>query len=315
MVGIVLLVVVLAVTLMSTDVYVAGIITSGCGYFLAALGYNVSMGYAGQFVFGQAGYVAIGAYAYALALSHGVPQVGGLVIAGAAACIAGGIVGAATVRTRGIYLALVTLAFAQAITTLAGLLTWTNGNNGLPAPFLGGDWLLPVVLVFIGLVANQRLIRSRTGRALLMMRADESAASAMGVGVGWTSVVASSVGAAYGGVGGAVIAGAFGYITPDNFTVTLTLLLLTMIVVGGLGSMWGVALGTAVMTALPNVLGATLSFQQLLYGVVLFGVLVLLPRGLVSLPERLAGALGLARDRGVRWRRVGTVREEEGYTG
>jgi branched-chain amino acid transport system permease protein len=266
--------------------YVTSIILLGCGYLVAALGYNIAMGYSGQFVFGQAGFVAIGAYVYAVLQSRGVSDAAGFAIAIIGSGLVAAIVGLATVRTRGIYLALVTLAFAQATIAAIRLLPGTNGDDGLPALFFGNSSYPFVVIVVAALLVNQRLIRSTTGRAWLMVRSDEQAAAAMGVNGAFVRVLAFAISGMYGGASGVLLAGALGYITPDNFNVSLTLLLLTMIVVGGLGSTWGVVIGCAVITVLPVLLGVAQSYQDILFGLILFAVIVALPGGLIAFPQR-----------------------------
>jgi branched-chain amino acid transport system permease protein len=270
--------------------YTQSVVALGAGYLVACLGYNLTLGYAGQFAFGQAGFLAIGAYVYAVLQEHGMALLPAVVLAAAAAAAAGALIGLAVLRTSGFYLALVTLGFAQAIVVGIELLhSQTHGNNGIAVDFFGTETVF--VSIFIALAALlfvDRVVHSRTGRALLMIGQDESAARAVGVPVGLSRVVAFSLGGLLGGLGGVIVAGSLGFVTPENFSIQLTLLLLTMVVVGGLGSLLGTVVGVAVFTALPEFSSAFVGWQEVAYGGILLAVIYVLPGGLVSLPDAVS---------------------------
>jgi branched-chain amino acid transport system permease protein len=280
--GLLLMAAVLFASIAFYGPYVASLIGVGCAYCVAALGYNISMGLAGQFAFGQAGYLAIGAYTFAIAQTRGVSTWEALLLALVVAGVSGAIVGLVSWRTRGIYLALLTLGFAEATVTVIPLLHWSNGDDGLAVTLFPGNWDAYAIVAVVVTGLCVRLVRSRTGRSMLMIKSSEATAAAMGVNVGLVGVLASALSAAVTGLGGVLLAGALGYITPSNFTVSITLQLLTMVIVGGLGSVWGVVLGTALITALPNIFDIALSYQDFLYAGVLFAVIVAFPRGLAS---------------------------------
>jgi branched-chain amino acid transport system permease protein len=276
-------------------VYTQSVVALGSGYLVACLGYNLTLGYAGQFAFGQAGFLAIGAYVYAVLQEHGMALLPAVALAVLAAALAGALIGLAVLRTSGFYLALVTLGFAQAIVVGIELLhSQTHGNNGIAVDFFGTETVYyGIFIALVALLLVDRIVHSRTGRALLMISKDESAARAVGVPVGITRVVAFALGGGLGGLGGVIVAGSLGFVTPENFGIQLTLLLLTMIVVGGLGSLVGTVVGVAVFTALPEISSAFVGWQEVAYGGILLGVIYVLPGGLVSLP----GALRTLRDR------------------
>ncbi|MDO8211099.1 branched-chain amino acid ABC transporter permease [Conexibacter sp. CPCC 206217] len=271
--------------------YAQSVIALGCGYLIAALGYNLTLGYAGQFAFGQAGFLAIGAYVYAVLQEHGTSWLPALVAAALAAAFAGAVIGLAVLRTSGFYLALITLSFAQAVVVAIDLLrSLTHADDGISVSFFDLDTVYPaIVLAALALLLVDRLIHSRSGRAFLMIGSDESAARAVGVPIGLARVAVFSLGGLLGGIGGVVIAGALGFVTPENFSVQLTLLLLTMIVVGGLGSLIGTVVGVAVFTALPELSASFVGWQDVAYGVILLAVIFVLPGGLISLPATLRG--------------------------
>jgi branched-chain amino acid transport system permease protein len=278
--------------------YVAGtgrftqlVVALGCAYFVAALGYNIIAGYAGQLAFGQAGFLAISAYLYAVLREDGVGTLPAAGIGLAGSIVAAAIVGVAVLRTRHFYLALVTLAFAEAV--VLGIQQWepTHGDDGISVELVGENMVyVAIAAAALSMIVVDRVVRSRLGRALAMVSSDERVAEAMGVATAWTRVNASIMAGALGGVGGLLLAGSLEYIAPQNFEVKLTVLLLTIIVVGGLGSIWGTVVGTALIVYIDQVMEVSTGSRDIVYGVLLFLALALLPRGLVSLPAVAAAA-------------------------
>jgi len=203
------------------------------------------------------------------------------------------IVGVGVLRTRHLYLGIVTLAFAEAVIVVLNVWPETHGENGISASLLGHDeYYLAISVTIVALLLADRLVRSHFGRAMLMV-SQEGPAAAMGVSVSGTRVFAFVCSGIFGGAGGVLMAAALLYITPSDFSSELTLLLLTMIVIGGLASVWGTVIGAGLLTALPQVLSVSLQLQAVFYGAALFLVLVFRPRGLVSTME----LLGLQRHR------------------
>ena len=276
---------------LTSDDYMRTVIALGAAYLVSAVGYNLVLGYTGQMAFGQAGFMAIGAYFFAVIQESGSSLIVAFLGAVIASVVAASVVGVAALRTRHFYLALVTLAFAEA--TLRGIGIWpaTHGDNGIPADLFGNNsvyFAAPVAA--LTMLLCDRLIRSRAGRAFAMVGADEDAAAAMGVNVSRTRVMAFIISGLLGGIGGILLAGALEYISPANFDSHVTLLLMTMIVVGGLASIWGSLLGVSAILIVGQFLTLALGFQNVVYGLILFAVLIILPSGLVSLPRRLQRA-------------------------
>jgi branched-chain amino acid transport system permease protein len=282
----------------SASSYAASVLVLSCAYYVAAVGYNVVAGVTGQLIFGQAGFMAISAYLFAVLEQAGVAEVPAAVLGVLASGAAALLIGLAVIRTRHFALALVTLAFAQATVLLIQHWPASHEDDGIFAT-LGGSNLvyIAVVVAAVTFILADRLVRSRLGRAMAMVSSDERAAAAMGVGSGLTRTVSATIGGLFAGVGGVLLASALQFITPQNFTIQLTILLLTIIVVGGLGSMWGTVAGTVLVVLIDQVLNVSTDSQDIIYGVLLFASLALLPRGLASLPGVIARLVARGRAR------------------
>jgi branched-chain amino acid transport system permease protein len=261
---------------------------------IAAMGVNLSMGYAGQVSIGHAGFVAIGAYTAAilmtkLAATYWVT----LPLAGAIAALFGFLIGLPALRLSHLYIGMVTFGFGQAISFIA--LNWvalTNGPNGLAVPpiTLGGFMFSPetfyyviagVFLVLLWIARN--LVGSRVGRAFLAIRESETAAEAMGVDLVRYKTLAFAVGAAYAGLAGGLYAGLSQFVNPDAFVFLVSVMYLTMNVVGGMGTLAGPLVGALIFTLLPEMLRTFAEYKELLSGTLLLAFLVFFPRGLVGL--------------------------------
>lgn len=269
--------------------YYMSVFSVGCGYLVAALGYNVVLGYNGQLSFGHAGFLAISSYGFAVMEQAGYSSWISAIVGVAASVVAALLLGLAVIRARHFYLALITLAFAQAVILV--IERWhaqTHGDDGISVDLNGRNTVyVAIAVAAIALLLVDRLVRSRFGRAMVMVRSDERVAEAMGVPTAWTRMAAAAIAGGLGGVGGILLSGSLGYITPQNFSIDLTVLLLTMIVVGGLGSMWGTIIGAIGIVILNQIIANSQGWSDIIYGLVLFAALALLPGGIVSLPQRL----------------------------
>ena len=243
--------------------YFVGEITYVFIMCVVSLGLMVLIGYTGQVSLGHSAFVAIGAYAHAWLLSQGVPLVASLVLA---ACITGAIgfvIGLPAIRVSGLYLAMVTLAFAMLTEIVIG--RWksvTGGYSGISvaSPNLFGLdlsglhafyylCLVVLVIVMLGLI---NLMRSKTGRAFMGVRDSEAAAYSLGIWVNGYKVLAFVISAAVTGLGGALVAHQTGYLTPEGFGLILSLELVLMVTIGGLGSLRGAILGAILISMLPT---------------------------------------------------------------
>ncbi len=312
-------------------------------FVVMALGLNVVVGFAGLLDLGYVAFYAIGAYClgwfgssfffkanlHVLVDPQAAAQLGIhlnfvlIAIAAAAICaFAGALIGLPTLRLRGDYIAIVTLAFGEIIGVVAingtdihvgGGMTLTAGNlgiSGVDVPYFPGVgsfnlselrpwyWLI-YSIVLIVLFVNLRVRDSRLGRAWVALREDEVAAVSMGIPLVRTKLLAYSMGAAFGGVSGAFLGAYFTTVNAGQFAFSFSIFVLAMIIVGGLGSIWGAVLGALLLSyinyyfipdvfnSIPQDLGLSFSLTDLSFGIfgfLLVLVMVLRPQGLV--PER-----------------------------
>jgi branched-chain amino acid transport system permease protein len=232
-------------------------------YAIAGVGLMLLSGYTGQISLGHAAFFAVGSYTEAILLAKGVPFLVSLPAAGVLAGLVGVVIGLPALRLAGIYLAIATLAFAFIVEEI--LARWesvTNGNLGMlvdPLTIAGVEfteewrfyYLCLAVLVLVMLAAIN-ILRSPTGRALIAIRDSEIAAQSMGVNLAWYKTVAFAISAAFTGLAGALYAHRLGYISPEAYTIFLSVELLLVVVVGGLGSLHGAVFGAVFVIVLPQ---------------------------------------------------------------
>jgi branched-chain amino acid transport system permease protein len=315
-------------------------------YVVMALGLNIVVGFAGLLDLGYVAFFAIGAHVaahfgsafwdnvadgagFSLFVGEPAASMAGIhlnfliifVLAAIATTIAGVLIGVPTLRLRGDYVGIVTLAFGEIIGQIAangreieflgGSLTGgpqgISGIDKIDLPFLerfGALDLRPwywfaLALVALVLFVNYRLRDSRVGRAWIALREDEGAAASVGVPIVRTKLTAYGAGAALGGVAGAFLASYFSIINPEQLTFSFSIFILTMVVLGGMGSIWGVVLGAIVLSAinnwllprvlhdLPGKVGLDFDLSEIsagIYGFLLVLIMLVRPEGL--LPER-----------------------------
>jgi branched-chain amino acid transport system permease protein len=234
-------------------------------YAIAGIGLMLLVGYTGLVSLGHAAFLAIGAYAEAWMLTRGWPLPLALAGAAAATALVGALVALPVTRMTGIYLAVATLAFAVIVEQV--IIHWesvTGGFRGMlvPAPrFLGVDlgapaafyWLCLAFLA-VSLLVALNLLRSPSGRAMIAVRDSEVAAESMGIHLARTRTLSFTLSAGFTGLAGALFAHKIGYLAPDAFTLLLSIQLLLMVVVGGLGSLHGVMYGAVFIGVLPQAL-------------------------------------------------------------
>jgi branched-chain amino acid transport system permease protein len=289
---------------------------------IAAMGVNLSMGYAGQVSIGHAGFVAIGAYTTAILMAKvSMPFWLTLPVGGALAAAAGVLIGLPALKLSHLYISMVTFGFGQVVNLIA--LNWgalTNGPNGLAVPFVTlGNYIfspetfhyviVAVFLVLFWMAGN--IAGSRLGRGFLAIRESETAAEAMGVHLAKYKSMAFAVGAFYGGTAGCLYAGLSSFVNPDAFVFLVSVLYLTMNVVGGMGTLGGPLVGAAIFTVLPEVLRAFAEYKEFLSGALLLAFLVFFPRGIVGLVTR-ADARAVTARRGGAALNAGAPAADEG---
>lgn len=261
---------------------------------LAAVGLNLLMGYAGQVSLGHAGFIGIGAYSVALAPTYlGLPAVYAVMIGAVASALLAFVVGGPILRLKGHYLAVATLGLgfliSLVITNEAGV---TGGPDGISVarPVVFGwrlksaenwYWISGVVLA-MGVFIAQNIVSSSTGRALRAINDSEVATQALGVDIAKLKLRVFVIAAVYGSLAGSLLAFCNGHITPDSTSSFLrSIELVTMVVLGGLGSVFGSVLGAAVLVLLPQVLTVFHDYEHLLLGLVMVLCIVTLPSGIV----------------------------------
>jgi branched-chain amino acid transport system permease protein len=274
-------------------------------YAIAILGLNLLTGFNGQFSLGHSAFYAIGAYTAAILMDQAdVAYCWTLPAAGVACFVVGFLFGLPALRLEGLYLALATFALAIAMPQLlksTPLEPWTGGVQGIvilkpEAPFglpLNSDqWLyyftmLIAALMYAGAV---NLVRSRTGRAIIAIRDNPIAASAMGVNVALYKSLTFGVSALYTGVAGALGAIAVQFVAPDSFTFNLAIALFVGLVIGGVGSIPGTLFGGLFILFVPNIAEeVSKGLAQAVYGVILIGVIYLMPSGAAGLVRLIVG--------------------------
>jgi branched-chain amino acid transport system permease protein len=275
----------------------------GC-YVLVAVGLNIVVGQAGLLDLGYVAFFAIGAYTTAvLGSAHGsIPWLVTVPIAIAVAMTAGVLLGLPTLRLRGDYLAIVTLGFGEIIRITANNSDWVGGPRGVqdipkPPSLLGLRFgvidatpYYHVVLIAIVLVifVYKALEHSRVGRAWLAIREDEDAAELMGVPTFHFKLWAFAMGAAIGGFSGTFYAGFASSITPDTFTLILSILFLCCVVLGGSGNLAGAIVGAVVIGYLPERFRGFSQYRVLVFGAALVVMMIFRPEGFVPNRRRAA---------------------------
>ncbi|HEY8249178.1 MAG TPA: ABC transporter ATP-binding protein [Burkholderiales bacterium] len=255
-------------------------------YILLALGLNIVVGFAGLLDLGYIAFYAVGAYVYALLAS---PQLGLhlpfwviLPLGAAVAALFGVMLGAPTLKLRGDYLAIVTLGFGEIIriflNNLSRPVNITNGPQGITGidPFvLGGfrfdspiKYYYLLLAVALGIIlVNLRLQNSRIGRAWEAIREDETAARAMGIDTRNLKLLAFAMGASFGGIAGGMFSAIQAFISPESFVLVESIMVVSMVVLGGMGNIWGVILGALLLSFVPEILRWTVTpVQEALFG-------------------------------------------------
>ncbi|WP_433435625.1 branched-chain amino acid ABC transporter permease [Nonomuraea sp. CA-141351] len=270
-------------------------------YAVALLGLNLLVGHAGQISLGHGAFFAVGAYATAILLDRwALPYPVTLPIAAGVAFVLGLAFGLPAMRLRGLYLALVTLAVAIFLVPLLKRFEpVTGGSMGLtlakPAPpawsgLAEDQWLyfLTLIVAVAAFLVAGSLLRSRVGRALHAIRDDEAAAEVMGVRLSSYKTLAFAWSAMFAGVAGCLYTWVIGFVSPDSFTVNLSITLLAGLVVGGLGSLSGPVLGGLFVMFVPSIAqDINDAAPGVVFGLLIIAVMYVAPTGLAGLAGRL----------------------------
>ncbi len=271
-------------------------------YAVLAIGLDLLLGWAGQFAFAHIAFFGLGAYATVLLQTRlGLPFMVAMPLSAIAAGILGMLIAFPAARLRAVYLALATFAFAEGAQWVFN--AWdsvTGGADGLriKAPDLLGYQLgtdpraFPVVAIMLAVViaATMYLTSSKLGRALCAIRDSEHAAAASGIDVRATKIAVFAISATYAGIAGGMFTMFQSFMNPATFGFAQIVLVLSMIVVGGLGTLPGTLIGVAILGLLPEVMRTAmrslLIWQELVYGLILVLAMMYMPRGLWGLFSR-----------------------------
>jgi branched-chain amino acid transport system permease protein len=260
---------------------------------------NLINGFTGQFSLGHAGFMGVGAYVSAIVstylTTHGMSGSGmssdvilliALLCGGLVAAVTGLAVGIPSLRLKGDYLAIVTLGFNEIIRVIIQNVdfkikgtSYVGGARGFAVPQLASFlWVFGIALITVYFVEN--LINSTYGRGFLAVRDDEVAAEAMGVNTTKFKVKAFVIGSFFAGIGGGLFAHFIQYITPDNFTFLKSIEIVVMVILGGMGSTYGVILAAILLTILPEALREFSEYRMIIYSLMLIVLMILRPQGL-----------------------------------
>ena len=276
-------------------------------YIILAVSLNIATGYLGQLPLGHAGFMSMGAYGCSIFIIRmseflgvgardfvtGTPMaflivIGGLIVGGLCAAIAGIIIGIPALRLKGDYLAIITLAFAEIIRVVMlnidDVLGFelTGGAAGLTGIPGFSSFLLVFGCVAVVCFLIHTMMKSRHGRAILAIRDNEIAAEATGVNTTYYKTLAFVVSAFFAGIAGGLYAGCVGVLQPAVFGFMKSIEILVMVVLGGMGSMLGSAISATVLTILPEALRAFSEYRMIAYAVVLIIVMIFRPQGLLG---------------------------------
>jgi branched-chain amino acid transport system permease protein len=281
---------------------------------IGALGLNILTGYTGQISLGHAAFMGIGAYGTAVAATRfGAPFWLAVPAGGLAACAAGAVVGVPSLRIKGLYLAIATLAaqviFEWIFTNWTAVTGGIRGINVEPARLLGlrfdndrRTYLLVAAVLALHAYAAANLFRTRVGRAFVAVRDRDLSAELMGVNLFRTKILAFMISSWYAGIAGGLWVYCTKVVTPESFPLTLSIQFLAMIIVGGLGTIQGTLYGTVFVTLVPEGLRSLTQLAQaltpqamswfhpmkeILFGAMIVGFLVFEPHGLAELVNRI----------------------------
>jgi branched-chain amino acid transport system permease protein len=312
--GVALVLVVACVLPFTTSSYHLFQLTMVLVYAIALLGLNILTGFNGQVSLGHGAFYAIGAYTTAILLDNtGIPYWATLPIAGVICLGAGFLFGLPALRLEGLYLALATFALAVATPQLLkfrALEKWTGGVQGIvidkPSapdgiPLDSDQWLYFVCLAVTVpmFLIGWNLLRGRTGRAIVAIRDHPIAAASMGVDTAIYKSLTFGVSAMYTGIAGALGALAAQFVSPDSFSVFLSISLIVGLVVGGIASIFGVLFGAAFIVFVPNIADQiSKAAPWAIYGIFLIGFMYVLPTGVAGGIKRLGSLFSRGSDAG-----------------
>ncbi len=289
----------LLIPVATSDGYILQLLNIAILNAIVVLGLNFATGWTGQINFGQAAFYGLGAYTTAIATKAGIPWLATPFLSVAVVLLASLALGLPTLRLRTYYLAMTTIGFGEIVRLIIvhsePVTGGTSGLRAIPGISAFGFapdgqvqhyYLLIAVLALAALVAF-RIRHSSLGRNMIATRDSEIGAEQSGVDTVRTKLLAFMIGAAYAGIAGCLYASSIRFISPDSFSGVQAILLMTMLIVGGMGSITGCIIGAVALTILPEMLRFLGQWYLVLYGLGVIAVIVLAPGGLASLGSLL----------------------------
>ena len=270
--------------------YYSGILIMIMINIILAASLNITVGILGQISLGHAGFMSVGAYSAGLFLKSGLMQglpayLCALLLGGLAALILGFLVGIPSLRLKGDYLAIITLAFGEIVRVFIEYFDFTGGAQGLSGIPIQKNMPLIYLICVISVLLMYSMMTSRHGRLILAIREDEIAAEASGVNLSRSKIFAFAYSAMFAGIAGAVYAQYMGLLSARQFGTTASIDILVMVVLGGMGSFTGSILSAIVLTILPEFLRAIHEYRMILYSLALIIVMLYRPSGLLGREE------------------------------
>ncbi|NLI11200.1 branched-chain amino acid ABC transporter permease [Pelotomaculum propionicicum] len=266
-----------------TNPYYNQVLTMMGIFLIAALGLHLITGVTGQFSFGHAAFLSIGAYSSALMTIYlHTPFFLNMLVGGLLAALFGILLGIPSMRLTGDYLGITTLGFGEIVRIVFINTKITGGAMGLGGIPKETNIAIVYILVVLTVFSLYRIQNSRFGRALAAIREDEIAAETMGINVYWYKIKAFAVGTFFAGVSGALFAHMMQYLNPSDFGFSRSFDILNFVVLGGLGSIPGTILGTAVLSLAPEFLRFVKEYRMLIYGALMILMMIFRPYGLLG---------------------------------
>ena len=273
--------------------YTKGIYINILIYVLFSVSLNITVGLMGQLNLGQAGFIAIGGYSAAfiskILVQYNLPPFLQLIIVslfgGLVAAVFGFLVGGSTLRLRGDYLAIITLAFGEIIKYIIQNLDFLGGATGLSNIPTLLSFSNTYFIVVISIIVIAMAMTSRKGKEVLSIREDEIAAENIGIKLNRVKLYGFALSAFFAGIGGSLFAHNVGILTPDKFGFLFSIEILVMVVLGGLGSITGAIVAAVILTLLNEKLRDVSQFRYLVYAIILISLMIFRPKGIFGTKE------------------------------
>jgi branched-chain amino acid transport system permease protein len=277
--------------------YIVYTLTSWLVFSIAAMGLNLTLGYAGQISLAQSAFMGVGAYITALLTLNGIHWIVAMPIAVLSSFVLGLLIGFPALRVKGHFLAFVTLAFTTLVFLVLRNEDWLTGGpyglSGMPRPDFGlfntgkniNFYYFTVFIFVIFSLLMYQIVRSPWGRAFKGLRENEIRAESLGVNTRRITLLAFAIGSAAGGLAGSLMTPLVQFIEPGSFALLHSLRILLMVIVGGAGFFFGPVVGAGVVIMLPEVLRFTEGYYLMIYAVTVVVLIIFCPKGLVGLGE------------------------------